>query len=286
MKRYIISLSLFISLYICAMYLAQKYTDIKPAGRIPARLSYTLLTPKDDEGNGQNSQKAEAAKAEAAKKQAELELQEKQKQILEAQARAKAEAARLAQEKRDKNFNDKGLVNIETLSVKLFLDIRYATPNNFTGKKLYSSDKCYLQKDTAEALGKAALYASQEETPFYLCIYDCYRPLSAQKEMWDIHPVPGEVANPKEGSNHNRGTAVDLGPCDDKGFPLETPTDFDDFSEQAYAYAQEGISPQAIKNRAALQKVMRKAGFTTIKKEWWHFNYKNAQAYPLVDLEF
>ena len=176
------------------------------------------------------------------------------------------------------------LVDAQTLPIKVFLDIRYATANNFMEEKLYESDKCYLQKDTAEALVKAAGYALEEETPFYFCLYDCYRPLTVQKLMFAAAP-PGFVADPQAGSNHNRGAAVDLGPCDEDGIPLPMPTDFDDFSEAAAAdFSGEYISETALKNRSSLQKVMKKAGFTIIPKEWWHFDYKDAKDYPLLDI--
>ncbi len=287
MKKYILSLLLFIAAYIVAMYLTQEYTTLKPAGSAPARLSDFFAELKPEKYTKDlNRLTPIATKRMTPQQEEELRIKQEQERLAQEQARAKAEQIRLAQERRDQIFKEKGLINIETLPVKLFLDIRYATENNFSGKKLYSSDKCYLQKDTADALVKAAQYAAQEERPFYLCLYDCYRPLSAQQALWDIHPVPGQVANPKTGSNHNRGTAVDLGPCDYQGYPLQTPTPFDDFSENAYAYAKEGIPQEAIRNRSALQKVMRKAGFTTIRKEWWHFNYKNAKNYPIVDLNF
>lgn len=284
MKKYIFSLAAFIVLYIGAMYFVQENTSIKPAGHTPARMSDFFAELKRPVP--QPVTQAEQEHRMTPQEEEALKLKAEQERL--AAEKAQAEAARLKAEaeKRDALFASKGLVNIESLSVKLFLDIRYATENNFAGQKMYTSDKCYLQQDVAEALAKAARYAEEESSPFYLCLYDCYRPLSTQKTMWDIHPVPGQVANPKTGSNHNRGTAVDLGPCDANGYPLETPTQFDDFSEQAYAYAREGVSQTAQDNRAALQKVMRKAGFTTIRKEWWHFNYKNANKYPIIDLEF
>ena len=287
MSKYSVYLVLFIAVFIVGLYLTQEYTNIKPTGSAPARLSDFFAELKLERYAPNLKRLTQIATKQISPQEEEkLKIKQEQERLAQEQARAKAEQIRLEQEKRDKIFKEKGLVNVESLPVKLFLDIRYATENNFAGKKLYISDKCYLQKDTADALTKAAQYATQEETPFYLCLYDCYRPLSAQQALWDIHPVPGQVANPKTGSNHNRGTAVDLGPCDQQGYPLPTPTPFDDFSENAYAYAKEGISQEAIRNRSALQKVMRKAGFTTIRKEWWHFNYKNAKNYPIVDLEF
>lgn len=284
MKKYIFSLAAFIVLYIGGMFFLQENTSIKPAGQPKAGMSDFFAELKQPSSTA--VAQAETQHIMTPQEEEALKLKAERERLAREQAQAEAARLKAETEKRDALFASKGLVNAESLPVKLFLDIRYATENNFAGQKMYTSDKCYLQQDAAEALAKAAQYAAQEDSPFYLCLYDCYRPLSAQKTMWDIHPVPGQVANPKTGSNHNRGTAIDLGPCDANGYPLEVPTQFDDFSEQAYAYAREGVSPAAQKNRAALQKVMRKAGFTTIRKEWWHFNYKNANKYPIVDLEF
>lgn len=288
MKKYIVSLSVFIVLYICAIYGVQTYTSIKPAGTPPesifAKLKEKQPLPDIIAGDIPPVQTTPLKQEEYINiipKVQDLKEQQTQDTVSEEQKDSQSDADR------DKLFEEKGLVNAETLPAAIFLDIRYATENNFTGKPLYKSDKCYLQKDTAQALAAAAQYALDEEKTFYLCIYDCYRPVSAQKALWKVYPVPGQVADPKTGSNHNRGTAVDLGPCNAEGYPLPMPTEFDDFTEDAYAYANsEDIPPEAIANRKALQKVMRKAGFTTIRKEWWHFNYKDAKQYPLLDLEF
>lgn len=296
MKKYILLLFSFIVLYVCAMGLVQEYTPINSMGK-PAKVMFAEAhTYKPTRAAAAPTPKAlteeeqEALRKEREKARMGMELEKARKFQEEESLRLKEEQQKKEQEVADAKFKQKNLVNVETLAensqLRIFLDIRYATENNFTGNPLYKSDKCYLQEDTAAALMNAAKYALEEDTPFYLCLYDCYRPRSAQQALWDIYPVPGQVANPKTGSNHNRGTAVDLGPCDEEGYPLPTPTDFDDFTPKAYAYAQEGIPEDAINNRKALQKVMRKAGFTTIRKEWWHFNYKDAKKYPLTDLEF
>ncbi len=177
-----------------------------------------------------------------------------------------------------------GLIDVETLPMTVFLDMRYATEDNFTGKQLYSSAKCYLKKPAAQALAKAAQYALESKNSFFLCIYDCYRPPEAQKELWEIMPVSGLVANPDTGSNHSRGTAIDLAPCNSSGQELEMPTGFDEFGPKAEANATEGISDKALHNRQILQDVMTKAGFSTIKKEWWHFNYRNYQKEPVIKI--
>lgn len=178
----------------------------------------------------------------------------------------------------------KDLVDIETLPVKIFLDLRYATENNFTGKKLYKKAKCYLKKPAAQALAKAAKAALNAEEPFYLCAYDCYRPASVQKILVNSTQEQGFVSRV---SNHSRGMAIDIGPCDENGEALLTPTEFDTFSPLSAAYYEGDEIPQiAINNRTALQKVMKNAGFTTISKEWWHFDYKGAKNEEVLNIKF
>jgi D-alanyl-D-alanine dipeptidase len=174
------------------------------------------------------------------------------------------------------------LVDIESLPIQIFLDIRYATTNNFTGKKLYNSSKCYLNKNVAQAFVKAVFYAQAEG--LYFRIYDCYRPSSVQQIMWDKEDNGKFLSSPEKGSNHSRGAAIDLGLCDASGKVLPAPTGFDNFTDAAAFNAKEGISEEAIKNRTKLQEIMKKAGFSTIKNEWWHFDYKDAKSYDLLDI--
>lgn len=176
------------------------------------------------------------------------------------------------------------LVDIRSFRTKIFLRMKYATTDNFTERKLYNKTKCYLKKPVAQALVKAAKMAVKEEVPFWLCIYDCYRPTSVQKIMLKSVKEQGFLSKV---SNHSRGMAVDVGPCDMQGEPLLTPTPFDTFSEVsgAYYYGEE-VPEIAIENRTALQEVMKKAGFNTISNEWWHFDYKGAKNEPVLDIKF
>ena len=176
------------------------------------------------------------------------------------------------------------LVDIKSLHTKVFLRMKYATTNNFTEKKLYKRAKCYLKKPVAQALVRAAKMAVEEEVPFWLCIYDCYRPTSVQKIMLKSVKEQGFLSKV---SNHSRGMAVDVGPCDMQGEPLLTPTAFDTFSDAAGAYYYGDEIPEiAIQNRTYLQEVMKKAGFNTISNEWWHFDYKGAKQEEPLDIRF
>ena len=164
-----------------------------------------------------------------------------------------------------------GMVRMDDLLTGVVMDMRYATADNFTGVQLYPDGAgCYLLPRPAAALIKAGRLLAG--VGLALLIYDCYRPLSVQVQMWAVFPKPGFVARPSAtGSVHNRGGAVDVGLVDVRGEPVELPTDHDDFSPRAAASAS-GHSWAASTNRDTLQSAMRTAGFTTIRSEWWHFN--------------
>jgi D-alanyl-D-alanine dipeptidase len=175
------------------------------------------------------------------------------------------------------------LVPIQKINPSIKTEIVYATTRNFTGKIIYKNSECFMRKEVAQALN-----AVQKELVckgLGLKIWDAYRPLSAQWKLWEICPDEKYVSDPRKGGRHTRGTAVDVTLVDLKtGKELEMPTGFDDFSEKAWSdYA--GASPEAIKNRTLLQAVMEKHGFTGLATEWWHFDYKNWQDYPVLDIE-
>lgn len=123
------------------------------------------------------------------------------------------------------------------------LDIRYATTNNFTGKQVYKSAKAYLHKPTAMKLAEAQ--KKLEKQGLSLKVYDAYRPLGVQKIFWAIMPDERYVADPKKGSRHNRGSAVDVTLVEPgSGRELVMPSGYDDFSERAY-YAWTNLPPAA-----------------------------------------
>ncbi len=173
------------------------------------------------------------------------------------------------------------MVDITELDSTIIIDLRYATAENFLGDTLYSANICLLRKAVAERLVKVHQYLKGKGLG--LKIWDGYRPLFVQKKMWEKLPNSKFVANPKYGSNHNRGAAVDVTLVDLKGNELEMPTGFDDFSEKAHIKC-ENISEEAKKNRGILQKAMRRFGFKTINSEWWHFNDKDIKKYSVMDI--
>lgn len=175
------------------------------------------------------------------------------------------------------------LVNIQELDSTILIDVRYATENNFTGQKLYETNKVYLIKEAARDLIKAHKYL-KEKYNLRLKIYDGYRPLSVQKKMWAIMPDDRYVANPAKGSRHNRGCAVDLTLVDSLGNELDMGTPYDDFTEKSHI-DYKNLPPEVLRNRKILQEAMTKFNFTPMRTEWWHFDYKGWEKYPILDIE-
>ena len=178
------------------------------------------------------------------------------------------------------------LVELIKVDPSLRLDIRYASDRNFMGFPLYSQARAFLQKEAAVALEKVNRDLSEEGLG--LLILDAYRPWSVTKQMWDKTP-PSErdyVANPKNGSRHNRGAAVDLTIIDlESGKPVPMPSQYDDFSVKAH-HSYQGGSDLARKNRAKLKSLMEKHGFEALSNEWWHYDYQGWQKYPVMDKSF
>jgi zinc D-Ala-D-Ala dipeptidase len=178
------------------------------------------------------------------------------------------------------------LVELITLNPDIRLDIRYATPNNFTGSQLYDVARAFLVNETAQALLRAQ--ASAWADGFGLLIHDAYRPWRVTKKLWDATPPDKRsfVANPKEGSRHNRGCAVDLTLYDrNTGNALPMPSGYDEFSKRAYRNYAGGNAAETA-NRARLERYMEAEGFLGISNEWWHFDYKDWAQYPILDIPF
>ena len=176
-----------------------------------------------------------------------------------------------------------GFVELKTINSNIVLDIRYATDNNFLNKPVYPSARCFTLKKVALKLD--SIQSELESMGLGLKIFDGYRPLSVQKMMWEIFPDNRYVADPQNGSRHNRGAAVDVSLVDSNGVELEMPTGFDDFTEKA-AHDYIELSEESLKNRKILKTIMEKYGFVHLKSEWWHYDLKNYADYPVVDYSF
>ncbi|VXD21124.1 putative peptidase [Planktothrix serta PCC 8927] len=174
------------------------------------------------------------------------------------------------------------LVDIRSVNLNIRLDIRYATTNNFLNKKIYAVPRCLLRYDVAQRLSR--VQQDLEQMGLGLKVYDCYRPLSVTRQMWEILPDSRYVANPARGSRHNRGAAVDLTLVDLRtGAELEMPTDFDDFTDKA-ARDYPGNSPQVRRNSDLLAVKMKQQGFISLITEWWHFDAPGWDQYGLLDI--
>ncbi|GLU53158.1 D-alanyl-D-alanine dipeptidase [Dyadobacter frigoris] len=182
---------------------------------------------------------------------------------------------------------DQGLVNIKTLNPEILVELKYATPDNFMKKNVYGElTHAYLQPEMAKKLSRASSFLQQEKPDFKLLVYDAARPNSAQYKLWDALDdlkIPPRsktqyVADPKIGSNHNFGCAIDLTVVDENQKPLDMGTSYDFFGPLAYPRSEQEMLRQGkltskqIANRNILRKAMIKAGFTVNTTEWWHFD--------------
>jgi D-alanyl-D-alanine dipeptidase len=168
---------------------------------------------------------------------------------------------------------DSTFVNLKDYSDNFIYDMKYATEDNFLKAKVYDCAECYLRLKTVKALIIAS--DSFEKLGYKIKIFDCYRPLSIQKKMFEIVPNPIYVANPAKGSIHNRGGAVDISLVDAAGIEVDFGTDFDFFGKEA-AHSYKGIGRKIRKNRKFLKKIMEENGFKALASEWWHYDYSGA----------
>ncbi|MCW6531025.1 serine hydrolase [Sphingomonas sp. MMSM20] len=178
------------------------------------------------------------------------------------------------------------LVAIRRITPGIRLDIRYATPNNFTGHPIYESAGAFMQRPAAEALGRVQRELGDQG--FGLLIHDAYRPWYVTKIFWDATPPQNRmfVADPSQGSRHNRGAAVDLTMIDLKtGTPIVTTGRYDEFSSRSYTDYVGGSDEQRWL-REVLRRAMERNGFTVYPEEWWHFDLDGWQAYPIGNQTF
>ncbi len=174
------------------------------------------------------------------------------------------------------------LVQATTRVPGLAVDLRYATEDNFLGKAVYPEGaRCLLLPAVAERLAQAE--RALETRGFRLKAWDCYRPLHVQWAMWKLVPVKGYVADPRTGSNHNRGGAVDVTLVTLDGEPVEMPTPFDTFGPAAHHGSNAGTA-EARDHRETLRRAMVEAGFRPNRMEWWHYDAPEAHGAPVLDL--
>lgn len=197
----------------------------------------------------------------------------------------------------DKEFAKVGFVDLQKLDNSIAVEIKYSTTDNFMGINMYGDlHKAYLRPEIAKKVARAQKLLKEVDPDYSLIIYDAARPLSAQKSMYK--KVKGTkfqryVANPYNGGgHHNFGCAVDLTILY-KGKPVDMGTEFDSFSTLSHIDNEETnlkngtLSKEAYNNRKLLRRIMKKVGFNTYRREWWHFDCYNIkyarQNFKLLD---
>jgi len=183
-----------------------------------------------------------------------------------------------------KNDPAKKLVDIKRAIPGLVIDLRYATNNNFTHTILYRHPQVYLRSAPAGALGQVQYELHKKGLA--LKVYDAFRPFSTTCKIWHLVPDRRYAANPRKGSNHNRGLAVDVTIVDLKtGKELDMGTPFDNFTDTAH-HAFTALPAQVLANRKLLKGIMWRHGFGMVPTEWWHYQWKNNDDYEVIDLDF
>ena len=160
-------------------------------------------------------------------------------------------------------------VNLRNYSNDFVFDMKYATADNFLKEKVYPCDECFLRVKTVKALLEAN--KTFLDKGFKIKLYDCYRPKAIQKKMWRIVPDANFVANPKKGSIHNRGGAVDISLVDLNEIELDMGTKFDFFGKEA-SHNYQQFSDTILTNRKFLKEIMLQHNFKSFDSEWWHYN--------------
>jgi D-alanyl-D-alanine dipeptidase len=183
-------------------------------------------------------------------------------------------------------FRPADLVDVAALDPTIRLDVRYATADNFLGTPIYESARAFLQRPAAAALLRA--HRALRPQGYGLLIHDAYRPWWVSWVFWEATPVDKRefVADPAQGSRHNRGCAVDLtlyALAD--GRAVGMPSLYDEMSERAYP-GYRGGTPEQRERRDLLRREMERQGFRVFQSEWWHFDYKDWRRYAIQNLPF
>ena len=178
--------------------------------------------------------------------------------------------------------SEKKLMEVTSEKVPgLVLEIRYATEQNITGKKIYADKRAWLREETIRKLAQVA--RELEEKGYRLVLWDGWRPASAQKALWAAKPDGRFLTPPNRVSRHTRGTSVDVSLADRNGKILEMPSDHDEFTDRA----DEDFSelPKEVAQRARLlRKAMFRAGFSGVPDEWWHYDLRDWAIYEPIEL--
>jgi D-alanyl-D-alanine dipeptidase len=186
----------------------------------------------------------------------------------------------------DGDFLNSDLVELTRLDPGIRLDVRYATTNNLFGSIFYTRARAFMQRPAAESLVRAN--RKLKPLGYGLLVHDAYRPWYVTKVFWDATPTDKKifVADPAKGSRHNRGCAVDISLYDLRTKkPIEMVSTYDETTDRAYPNYPGGTSLQRW-HRDLLRAAMEAEGFTVYEAEWWHFDYKDWQKYPIMNVRF
>lgn len=176
------------------------------------------------------------------------------------------------------SFHDSTFVVLKKIDTTFLYDMKYASTDNFLNEKVYDCDDCLLRYKTVKLLRKA--HEEFKTHGYRIQFFDCYRPLDVQRKMWKLVSDERYVANPEKGSNHNRGTAVDITLVDSLGNKLAMGTGFDHFGREAH-HAYTKLPDSVLRNRKLLKTIMEKHGFWSITSEWWHYNLNKSYKYKV-----
>jgi zinc D-Ala-D-Ala dipeptidase len=174
------------------------------------------------------------------------------------------------------------LVDIHGVDATIRVDLSYARTDNRFGGRLYSGNVALLREPVAQRLARVQTRLRRHSLS--LKVWDAYRPTSVHRAMFRLKPGTRYLTNPRKGSNHSRGAAVDVTLCTAAGKELAMPTPHDEFSPRAHRGATRGVSKVAQRHARLLDAVMRAEGFTPVRYEWWHFNAPDARRYPLSNV--
>lgn len=180
----------------------------------------------------------------------------------------------------------KQLLELRKVVPNIVYDLKYADTNNFMKRRMYpaGTNQTFMRKEAALALSK--VQKELNEKGLGLKIFDAYRPWQVSKLFWDLVQDERYVANPVKGSNHNRGTAVDLTIIDLKtGKELNMGTGFDNFTDTAW-HDFKLLPMQVLQNRQLLKTLMEKHGFTAYNEEWWHYTFKTDMQFEVLNIPF
>ena len=182
----------------------------------------------------------------------------------------------------EKEPEDDEYVLVKKYIPDIYVELRYATENNFTGVKIYDFTEAYLRYGTVKKLAQGQKELKQQG--YSLKIWDAYRPFEAQQKLWEVYPDPNYVANPANGMRrHNLGGTVDITMVAADGSIIPMPSEFDDFSLKADRNYSDIDNEEAVNNVMILQNAMENNGFTGYQGEWW--DYSDTVEYEAVDFE-